>query len=614
MTLLGGWLYRDRARRVEAPWLKAHAARATGQTAVEVLATGPLGLWVAKGKPPRRQEPVAAAADLDLVNMDELRALTGLAGACPVLARLYELEGWQGVRHLRGAFALALWDERRQSLCLAVDHFGMRRLYWTMTPEALLWATRASLLRAFPGVQAGADPAALYHYLNFGYVPAPQSAFAGIRRLPPGHVLLAQNGEPCVRRYWDLAYPERRLGLREGRAALAEATREAVEAALGGTTPKETGAFLSGGTDSSTVVGLMGRITGERAQAFSIGFQEERWDELGYAELAARHFQAAHYTRVAGPREAREALPALVEAYDEPFGNDSAVGTFLCARLARECGVTTLLAGDGGDEIFGGNQHYVADRIFARYQVLPAPLRRGLLEPLLRTLPEDAPGLLGRAQRYVRRASIPNPRRAYSYRFFFAQEGRSLLGPALARGVDPEGPWTVLEEQWEEAQAESELNRLLYLDIKLIIGDNDLLKVTRTAELAGVRVRFPFLDRRLVEFMATVPARLKVRGLQKRYLFKRAFADLLPPEILAKPKHGFGVPVSAWLRTDPAWAALAREALTSRRARERGWLARGAAERLFTLNAGDPTPFYGDILWTALMLELWAQRHLDRRR
>jgi asparagine synthase (glutamine-hydrolysing) len=555
-------------------------------------------------------ESVALAVDLDAVNLAELRALTGCEDELAVVKRLYEQEGSEFVRRLRGGFALALWDRRRNELLLAVDHFGMRRLYHTGGGNTFAFASRSAALLSAPGLSTEVEPNALYHYLNFGFIPSPQSIFRGVHRLPPGCLLLVRDGRIRTSRYWDLSYKERSLPVEDAARNTVRLTENAVALALEGTPAKSVGAFLSGGTDSSTVVGVMRKLTGERVNAFSIGFNEARYNELDYAELAARHFDATHYVHTVTPDEALAALPSLVEAYDEPFGNDSAIGTFLCARLAQECGVTRLLAGDGGDEIFGGNERYATDRIFARYQHIPAPIRLGLVEPLLRGLPDGGSSILGKAQRYVSRANIQNPRRFFFYEFFFAQEGRALVAPELLRSVEADAPWTLIEERFDQAQAESELNRLLYLDMKFTIGDNDLLKVVRTAELAGVGVRFPFLDLSLVEFTGSWPADFKVRGRDKRYLFKRAFRPLLPAATLAKRKHGFGVPTSLWLKTHVGFAELAHGALRSSDTRLRGYLRAGAIDELFALHERDATPFYGDVLWNLLMLELWHRRHI----
>jgi asparagine synthase (glutamine-hydrolysing) len=233
-----------------------------------------------------------------------------------------------------------------------------------------------------------------------------------------------------------------------------------------------------------------------------------------------------------------------------------------------------------------------------------------VLEPILAALPDGGAGMLGKAQRYVRRAKLPNPGRFYSYEFFFAQEGRGLLAPSFLSSLDPTGPWSILERHFARVTAGEELNRLMYLDMKLTIGDNDLLKVVRTAEMAGLGVRFPFLDLELVEFTTAWPGRFKVRGLDKRYLFKRAFGDLLPRETLQKRKHGFGVPTSVWLRTHPGFVDLSHDALLGRDSRVRKYFQAGALEGLLRLHAADPTPFYGDIVWMVLMLELWHRYHL----
>ncbi len=613
MSLLGGIVHREADRPVAAELLQRMAARVPGSGTPHTLVSANVGFLVgASGKAPRRQEATIAAADLDLVNLSELRALTGLTTGCEVLARLYELEGWQGLlRHLRGAFAVALWDPRQETLWLGVDHFGIKQLYYASTPGGLAFASRPSALLAVDGVPAAVDPQAVYDYLNLRAVTAPASIWKGVRRLPAGHVLTVRRGAVAEDRYWDLEYSERTIGLREAMSGTSRHVEEAVAAALGGGSAKETGAFLSGGTDSSTVLGHMARLTGERVPAFSIGFHEERFDELHFADLAARHFNAHHEKHIVTADEALEAVPAVVETYDEPFGNNSALGTYLCARLAQRTGVRRLLAGDGGDEIFGGNERYASDRVFARYHRLPAFARQSLLEPVLGMLP--AVGVVGKAQRYVRRAKLSTPRRLYSYAFFLAQAGRDLLAPELLAAVDADGPWRIVEGHFHRARATSELNRILYVDIKITLGDHDLVKVTRTAERAGVGVRFPLLDRPLVEFTGSLPADFKVRGLEKRYLFKRAFRSLLPAEILAKRKHGFGIPTSDWLRRHPGFRDLARETLLSPWARTLGYFRPGALERLVGLHESDATPYYGDQLWTVLMLHLWHRRHVEGR-
>ena len=551
---------------------------------------------------------VRVVADLDLTSLHDVPGMRTEEPA-QALADLYEREGPHGVRHLRAGFAVLVWDEEKRILVLAVDHVGIRRLYYAVDGRQASFASRASALLAVPGVDGSVNPTVVFQYLNFGYVPAPASIHRGIHRVPPGHLVTISDRGVVLEKYWDVTFTEARVAPVTAAAEIYRRTEQSVARLISSAPIKETGAFLSGGTDSSTVVGLMTRLTGERINAFSIGFGEKRYDELGYAEVTARHFGAALHSHTIAPAEALQVLPCLVESYDEPFGNDSAIGTFCCARLAEQCGMKRLLAGDGGDEIFGGNERYRTDAIFARYHRIPSVLRQTMVEPLLRALPGSDGSLVDWARRYVHRANIPNPYRFYSYGFFFMHEGAELLAPDFLAAAGQAAPHDVVDGHWRHAAADAELNRLLYLDLKLTIGDNDLHKVNRTAELAGVQVAFPMLDLPLVEFMATLPARYKVRGLDKRYLFKRAFSELLAPATLNKRKHGFGVPVSVWLRENRGFADLARDTLLAASARIRPWFRPGALEHLFRLHAGDVTPYYGSILWTVLMLELWHRHH-----
>ena len=579
---------------------------------LHVVRAGRLGFFGAEPPSSSAEGSVHVVADLDLTNLAELRTMVGHDTPLDVMRALYERSGPDFVHALQGSFAIGLRDARHNRLLLAVDRFGAGRLYYALTQEAIAFASRADLVCGAPGVDRTIDVSSVFRYLNFGYVPAPASIYRAIRRLPPGHTLIVNDGQPPrLKQYWDLRYSERRIGARQAANEVFRQTEAAVARTLDGPA-KETGAFLSGGTDSSTVVGLMTRLTGERVNAFSIGFSEPRYDELPYAEIAARHFGAAHYTHVIEASEAFDLLPRLVEAFDEPFGNDSAIGTAICARLAAGCGMTRLVAGDGGDEIFGGNDRYRTDALFQFYSELPRLLRRGLIEPTLAALPDGEGSLLGLAQRYVRRANIPNPHRFYSYEFHFMQHADEFLDPDFVAAAGHSEPLAVLDRHWMQSEAAGKLNRLLYLDMKLTIGDNDLYKVTRTAELAGLKVSFPMLDTALVEFMASLPMRFKLRRLQKRYLFKRAFRDLLPPATLGKRKHGFGVPAGTWLRADRAFAQLARDALLGPSARTARWFQPQGLERLFRLHASDTTTFYGSLLWTVLMLELWERRRAER--
>ena len=613
MSGIAGLIFRDPRRPVDDRLVPALAGGGFAGERPELL-DGAGSLLVAFGEACAEQAADGqVVASLDLSNGEELRALTGTRSPGQMIRRLYELAGPAFPEQLRGSLSIALWLPASRCLVLAADRFGLQRLYYAVTPDGVAFSSRVRGPLALEGTGSEVEPDAVYAYLNFGTVPAPQTPYRSVRRLRPGHVLLWNDGQLVVRPYWEMVYDEQPRSQDTAALEMRRHTEEAVRRALLGAEVKQVGAFLSGGTDSSTVVGLMSGITGERVHAFSIGFREERYNELGYAELAARHFGAAHYTRLVSADEAFDCVPDLVAAYDEPFGNNSSIPTYLCARMAREAGVRLLLAGDGGDEIFGGNERYRREQILARYRWIPAPLRHTLIEPLLRHLPAGGLSPLGKAQRYIERASLPNPDRFYSSEFFVARQRAGLLHRDFLAAIQEDSPLEVARAHYRSARATSELNRLMDVDLKITLGDNDLFKVTRTAELAGIGVRFPLLDSSLVEFAGTLPVRDKVRGTEKRYLFKRAFASLLPAEILAKVKHGFGLPVGEWLKTHPGFRELLRDTLLSSRCRERGYFAPGALESLFRLHADDRTPYYGDVLWTLLMLELWHRRHGDSR-
>jgi len=560
---------------------------------------------------------VLLACDARLYNEDELRrAEARRQGGSPgptaaLMAELYDCFGSAFVERLEGSFSVVLWDRRARKLLAAVDRFGINRLVYWQGPDGLLLASRIDALTRSGEFDVVTEPRAIARFLTFGINLAPETSIKGVQRLPPGMLFEAADGQVRLKRYWDMRYGQ---WTGAGEAALARDLESVVERSVAAHAASDSfahlGAFLSGGTDSSTVVGMMSRLGRGRAKAFSIGFEEQRFNELEYAELAARRFQADHYTYLVGPDDCWEALPQIIRSFDEPFGNSSAIPTYFCARLAAQNGVRVLLAGDGGDELFGGNERYLTDGIYQMYQRAPAVVRRGVIEPVLAALPTDA-GLVGKARRYVERANLPAIER-YFYYSFVKQHAPSRI--FTSDYLDSLGAASLLEipsRYYAEAPASEHLDRLLYVDVKITLGDNDLPKVTRMSELAGVEARFPFLDRAVAEFSGSIPARWKVKGFEKRYLFKRAFRNLLPAEVIRKKKHGFGIPVATWLRTDHRLRELSRDVLLSQRARERGYFRRQFVEELFGLFESDSTTYYGDTVWAFLVLELWHRQFVD---
>ena len=302
-------------------------------------------------------------------------------------------------------------------------------------------------------------------------------------------------------------------------------------------------------------------------------------------------------------------IGTVAAAYDEPFGNASALPTYACLKLARERGIEVMLAGDGGDELFGGNERYQQEKKYGLYDGLPSFVRRGMIEPLAASLPTT--GLPAKARRYIGRLAKGNPERYFQWLLLQVFSPEKVLGPGFSLENGHRDLLAIPREHYRSASASSELNRLLYVDIKMTLGDNDLPKVVRTAELAGVKVRFPYLDHPLADFSGRLPVGLKVRGLEKRYLFKKATAGLLPQAILRKKKHGFGLPIGMWLKQHPMWRRFAQDVLLDPRTYQRGYFQRSFVEELFRMMDSDASTYYGDLLWLFMMGELWHRHHVE---
>jgi asparagine synthase (glutamine-hydrolysing) len=531
-----------------------------------------------------------------------------------LIAGLYLQHGDKFAGKLSGSFGIVLYDHEQKQLKAWTDHFGIRRIVYGQTRAGVAVGSDLRLLLPYidpPDI----DPAAILEYLQYSCIPAPRTIYRSCFRLEPGHCL-ATKPSPASRAYWDMSYRVIEGKSEEYWAGEAEkAIRDAVTRSTATSGPDGSlGCFLSGGTDSSSVAGITGQSTRRPARTFSIGFGDERYNEIEYARVAARHFGTDHHEYFVKPPDVLELLPGAVAAYDEPFGNSSMIPSYYCARLAAESGVTHLLAGDGGDELFGGNQRYADDRVFQRYTVLPAWLRRGLIEPLASFAPlrKQLP-IVDKACKYVRRSGMALPDRWHSYFYLTATPLQEVFaGDFLAslNGCDPLAP---CRRHYQRAPANDDMNRWLYLDLKITITDNDLRKVTAMAELAGVEPRYPLLSPSLAEFSGTVPPHLKVRGTQLRYLFKKAMSGLLPPEILTKQKHGFGLPFSTWMGEYEPLRDFALDTLSSRACRERGYFHKDLIDRLWLQYQTVHRVYYGDILWLFLILEQWHVTQNDNR-
>ena len=509
----------------------------------------------------------------------------------------------------RGKFALIEIDETEGSFTAYTDPMRQIPLFVLETPGLIAVATDLRLLTQLPGWRPTVSSRAIYHHLNFSYIPTPFTIFEEVRKLPPGARLSVGASGLRIERYWKPAYPE---DLTASEDELAEALRDRLRAGIGGyaRADAEPACFLSGGTDSSTIAGILAETAGaERTHAFSIGFAEEAFDELGYARTAAEAFGIQHHERRIDAGETLAAIDILVEAFDEPFGNSSAVPTFYCADLAKSEGHGCLLGGDGGDEIFGGNERYAKDFFFQRYYDLPSPVKAigGMLRAALKPVDQR---FANRIKNFLHRGALANPERFYTDDSFASDYYSELLTPELRQQCPARSSLAILDRHFAEAEAGAELNRLMYIDLQMAIADNDLTKVNRSAKAAGVSVLYPYLTPELIQFMGRVPADLKVKRTEKRYLFKKAVAPILPDAILTKKKQGFGLPFGHWFRHDPKISAFLGDILMSKRCRERGYLESGFLQTLLERHRQGVWD-YSNELWLLLMLELWHRRYVD---
>lgn len=517
----------------------------------------------------------------------------------------YRKIGPEALQGLAGDFALALLDTAKGEALLAVDRIGIRNLIWQQAGDSLIFASTADALAAHPAVRREIDHQGIYNFVYFHMIPGPATAFRGQSRVPPGNALKFNRGQVLVKPYWQMRFAEDQRGsVAHFKPAFLAALREGVAASADF---GQCGAFLSGGTDSSTVAGLLGDATGKPARTYSIGFDAEGYDEMEYARLASRHFKTEHHEYYVTPADVVDALPLIAEIYDQPFGNASAIPAYFCARLAKQDGITRLLGGDGGDELFGGNARYAKQFQLSLYENIPPALRRTLIEAAVFKLPggERLP-LIRKARSYIEQASVPMPARYETYNLLERLGAANVFTAEFMASIDPAHPHALMKETYDAAHAGSLINRMLALDIKFTLADNDLPKVTRMCELAGVDITFPLLGEPVVDFSATLPPALKLKGTKLRYFFKEALRDFLPNEIITKTKHGFGLPVGTWLQSHAPLRDLAGDSLQSLKAR--GIVRPDFIDSLFGEHLQSHAGYYGTMIWILMMLELWFEK------
>ncbi len=522
------------------------------------------------------------------------------------LGEAHRSHGDDLLNHLHGPFALAILEPAKRRALLAIDRLGIRPLAFAPIGAQLVFGSRLDALAAYPGFAPTLDPQALFSYLYFHQIPSPQCIFRGVQKLRPAERIIVSDSDVRRELYWEPNYDDSAAA---GEGALAAALRSQLEESVRHCLDdRPTGSFLSGGLDSSTVTGYLAKVSGEPVDAYAIGFDAKGYDEMSYARASARHFEARLHEHYVTPDEVVKAVPLIASAYDEPFGNASAVPTYYCARMAREDGKQLLLAGDGGDEIFAGNARYARQEVLDFYQRVPRWLRGRVVEPLaLRSPAASRIAPLRKLRSYVEQAITPMPARLEAYNFLHREPLSQLLHPDFLAAVDPDLPLRQLGEVYERAHASSMLKRTMHLDLKFTLADNDLRKVSRMGELAGVDVGYPMLDEPLVALAAHIPSRLLLKRLQLRSFYRRTLQDFLAPETLAKQKHGFGLPFGLWMAEHRTLQELAYQSLDALKRRD--ILKKSYLDDLFARHRDDHAAYYGVMVWLLMVLEQWLISH-----
>ena len=551
----------------------------------------------------------------EIYNYKELRAELEALGHSfytrsdtEVIVHAYEEYGCDTPKRLRGMFAFALWDGRSQRLMLARDRVGKKPLLYSIKNGNLVFASEFQAILRHPEVSREINHEALHLYLSFGCVPAPLTAFSRVQKLEPGHLLLWSNGEARLEKYWSLDFTSKiAVSEQEASERAVELIRDAVRARL--VSDVALGAFLSGGIDSSAVVAFMSEVSTAPIKTFSIGFNEEDYSELEHSRRVAQRFGTEHHEFVMYP-EIEETLPTLVRHYGEPFADSSALPVYYLSKMARKH-VTVALNGDGGDECFAGYERYAAMRIGEQYDRLPAAIRTRVLEPAMTIIPEarSARSRLGRGRRLLSAMGATGGERYLKLTTVMSDAIRAelcsyrfLQDTHNAQPIEALRPWFGGNGQVDV------VDRALMADTANYLPDDLLVKMDIASMAVSLEARSPFLDHHLMEFAASLPARLKLKGITTKYVLKRGLRGLLPEQNLTRAKMGLGVPIGRWFRG--RLKGFLSEAILSDRALCRGYFNPGAVKNIVDQHVSGRRD-YGALLWVMMMMELWHREFID---
>lgn len=538
----------------------------------------------------------------------QLQATIDAKGTAAALAESWQQKEKELFADLAGEFVCCIVDSHAHKAALAIDPAGTHTLYYQQLNNGILFGSSADSLLTHPQANREINPQGLLNYLYFHMIPGPDTIYRAHQRLLPGEYLYFHNGQIETNRYIHFEFDENiRRPFPELQQEFISLLKKSVSEAIQG---QKAGAFLSGGTDSSTLTGILATITGEPAKTYSIGFEATGYDEMYYARIAARHFPTDHHEYYVTPDDIVATIPLIASVFDQPFGNASALPAYYCARMAKNDGLDLLLGGDGGDELFAGNARYAKQYLFSLYDRVPSLLRNYLLSPLILAFPASiSPKLLRKAQSYVEQATVPMPHRMETYNLLMHYGLEAVFSPELLAQIDAEQPAQLIEQTYHDASQEhnSLINRILAFEWKYTLADNDFPKVVQACRLGGMEVSFPFTNDEMIAFSLKLDPEQKLKGTQLRYFFKRALTGFLPNEIIAKKKQGFGLPFGVWMQTHQPLRELAADSLSDLKSRH--VIRSDFIDKLLDQHLQEHASYHGTMVWLLMMLEYWFKQH-----
>ena len=523
-----------------------------------------------------------------------------------LLVKMYKSHGNDFLNYLEGCFSFILYDNQKSRLIAAVDHLSRFPLFWSYKENRLTVASSAISMLAQNEVNTPElSNQGIYNFVYFHMSPSPGSVYKDINKLLAGHALIVENNQADVFRYWNPPFRQiSKSSFSDTANELKKILRNSVEKCYADSKP--TGAFLSGGLDSSTVAGMFSEIKNSQADAFAIGFSAEGYDEMEYARITAKHFDIKLHEYYVTPDDVVNALLTVACSYDEPFGNSSALPAYFCAKFAKESGMECLLAGDGGDEIFAGNERYLKQKVFENYHRIPKRFRLSIIESMVKALPSSV-RIFHKVKRYIEQSNVPLPDRLQTYNFLHRHNADELFTDEFLSSVDTNIPLEYQQNIYHSLNDASSLNRMLYLDWQYTLADNDLRKVSHMCAISGIEVLYPMLDDELIDFSCRIPDDWKLKPSKLRYFYKEALRGWLPDQTITKKKQGFGLPFGVWMESHKPLRELAYDSLS--KLKKRNILKSEFIDDLIRMHQGVHAAYYGELVWILTVLELWLEAH-----